>query len=238
MATYVIGDIHGRLVTFISMLDKLKLDKERDTLYLLGDYTDSGPDGIGVIQHIMNMQDQGFKVHCLMGNHDKMMLDVIDYQGDSDEEYQDRQVVSSLGAVPVTFIYDLGQVPQKKSSKNKAQQVIKDQKETYALLSKAVTHAKEVPGLGPYLADIPLLCSMIYDYAKGQYREVPIGTIIGCTAALIYFVSPIDMIPDFIPVVGQLDDVGVLVYALKAVHQDLQEYNRWKQGKVIQHAGA
>ena len=89
MATYVIGDIHGRLVTFISMLDKLKLDKERDTLYLLGDYTDSGPDGIGVIQHIMNMQDQGFKVHCLMGNHDKMMLDVIDYQGDSDEEYQD-----------------------------------------------------------------------------------------------------------------------------------------------------
>ena len=149
-----------------------------------------------------------------------------------------RQVVSSLGAVPVTFIYDLGQVPQKKSSKNKAQQVIKDQKETYALLSRAVTHAKEVPGLGPYLADIPLLCSMIYDYAKGQYREVPIGTIIGCTAALIYFVSPIDMIPDFIPVVGQLDDVGVLVYALKAVHQDLQEYDRWKQGKVIQHAGA
>lgn len=92
MATYVIGDIHGRLVTFISMLDKLKLDKERDTLYLLGDYTDSGPDGIGVIQHIMNMQDQGFKVHCLMGNHDKMMLDVIDYQGDSDEEYQDKVV--------------------------------------------------------------------------------------------------------------------------------------------------
>ena len=98
MATYVIGDIHGRLVTFISMLDKLKLDKERDTLYLLGDYTDSGPDGIGVIQHIMNMQDQGFKVHCLMGNHDKMMLDVIDYQGDSDEEYQDNNV-QNMGRV-------------------------------------------------------------------------------------------------------------------------------------------
>lgn len=89
MATYVMGDIHGRLVTFISMLDKIKFDKEKDTLYLLGDYTDSGPDGVGVIQHIMNMQAQGFRVHCLMGNHDKMMLDVVDYQGDSDEEYQD-----------------------------------------------------------------------------------------------------------------------------------------------------
>ena len=89
MATYVLSDIHGRLVTFISMMDKIKLDKEKDTLYLLGDYIDSGPDGVGVIQHIMNMQDQGFRVHCLMGNHDKMMLDVVDYQGDSDEEYQD-----------------------------------------------------------------------------------------------------------------------------------------------------
>ena len=89
MATYVMGDIHGRLVTFISMLDKIKFDKEKDTLYLLGDYTDSGTDGVGVIQHIMNMQAQGFRVHCLMGNHDKMMLDVVDYQGDSDEEYQD-----------------------------------------------------------------------------------------------------------------------------------------------------
>lgn len=89
MATYVMSDIHGRSVTFISMLDKIHLDKEKDTLYLLGDYTDSGPDGIGVIKCIMNMQAEGFKVHCLMGNHDKMMLDVIDYQGDSDEEYQD-----------------------------------------------------------------------------------------------------------------------------------------------------
>lgn len=53
MATYVMGDIHGRLVTFISMLDKIKLDKEKDILYLLGDYTDSGPDGVGVIQHII-----------------------------------------------------------------------------------------------------------------------------------------------------------------------------------------
>lgn len=37
MATYVMSDIHGRPVTFISVLDKIKLDKEKDTLYLLGD---------------------------------------------------------------------------------------------------------------------------------------------------------------------------------------------------------
>lgn len=141
------------------------------------------------------------------------------------------QMLHSLGEnVPITLIYDLGQVPQKKSCKNKAKQVVKDKKQTADLLNKAVYHAREVPGLGPYLADIPLLCSMIYDYVKGEYREIPIGTIIGCTAALLYFVSPIDLIPDFIPVVGQVDDVVVLVHALKAVHQDLQNYGAWKTG--------
>lgn len=144
------------------------------------------------------------------------------------------QMTNSLGQVPITFIYDLGQIPQKKSSKRKAELVVKDKKATTDLLNKAIRHAQEVPGLGPYVADIPLLCNMIYDYVKGLYREIPIGTIIGCTAALLYFVSPIDLIPDFIPVVGQVDDVAVLAYVLKAVHNDLQEYGKWKNSQTSQ----
>jgi serine/threonine protein phosphatase 1 len=57
------------------MIDKIGLDKEKDTLYLLGDYVDWGPDGVGVIQQIMKMQKDGFSIKCLMGNHEKMMLD-------------------------------------------------------------------------------------------------------------------------------------------------------------------
>lgn len=86
----------------------------------------------------------------------------------------------------------------------------------------------EIPGLGEYLQDIPLVCSMIIDYTKGRYKAVPISTIIGLTAAILYFVSPVDLIPDFIPVIGQIDDIGVLIFALKRAHNDIMEYKAWK----------
>ena len=83
------SDIHRQLNSFHSMIDKIGLDKEKDTLYLLGDYVDWGPDGVGVIQQIMKMQKDGFSIKCLMGNHEKMMLDVIDNLVLSGEEYQE-----------------------------------------------------------------------------------------------------------------------------------------------------
>lgn len=139
------------------------------------------------------------------------------------------QLVNSLGPnIPMVFIYDMSQVPQKRSSKGKAESILKDKKAMNELLNRAVKQAQEVPGLGPYLAYIPLLCSMVYDYVNKDYRAVPVGTIIGITAALLYLVSPVDLIPDFIPVVGQMDDAAVIAYVLKSVNNDLKEYQKWK----------
>ena len=55
-------------------------------------------------------------------------------------------------------------------------------------------------------------------YFSKQYIDVPWQTIVLAIAALIYFVSPIDLIPDFIPVVGYLDDVAVISF-VAAFHQ-------------------
>ena len=79
--------------------------------------------------------------------------------------------------------------------------------------------------------DIPTLCDIVRDYVKGNYKEVPVGSIIAALAALIYFVSPIDAIPDFIPVVGYLDDVTVIAVALQFIHSDLEEYRKWKEAQ-------
>ncbi|MDR9458483.1 MAG: DUF1232 domain-containing protein, partial [Salegentibacter sp.] len=46
--------------------------------------------------------------------------------------------------------------------------------------------------------------------------------------ALLYVLSPIDLIPDFLPFVGYLDDAAVFAALLKYVRLDLQKYRDWK----------
>ncbi len=78
MRNIAISDIHGCLLTFKALLhDKLNLTK-KDTLYLLGDYIDRGPNSKGVIDYVWTLQDAGYTVHCLRGNHEQMLLQVRD----------------------------------------------------------------------------------------------------------------------------------------------------------------
>lgn len=73
MGTYCISDIHGHLVEFKSLIEKIKFSKD-DTLYLLGDYVDQGEESMQLILYIIELQNQGYNINCLMGNHDLMML--------------------------------------------------------------------------------------------------------------------------------------------------------------------
>lgn len=63
---------------------------------------------------------------------------------------------------------------------------------------------------------------------KGEYKTVPKGTIAAVVFALLYFISPIDLIPDPIPVVGYLDDAAVIAACVKMVGADLQRFRDWE----------
>lgn len=77
MARYALTDIHGCAKTFKTLVtDLLKLKKE-DELYILGDLVNKGPDSKGVIDFILHLQKQHYRVYCLRGNHDHMLLKAI-----------------------------------------------------------------------------------------------------------------------------------------------------------------
>jgi serine/threonine protein phosphatase 1 len=73
MRELVIGDIHGCIRSFQGLLDAVALQKS-DTLILLGDYVDRGPDSCAVVEKIIELQEQCNLV-AIFGNHEQMMLD-------------------------------------------------------------------------------------------------------------------------------------------------------------------
>ena len=81
-----------------------------------------------------------------------------------------------------------------------------------------------------YLDDAVLLFSLVKDYASGAYRDIPFNIIAAAGAALLYVLSPIDLIPDFIPVLGYLDDAAVIAFCLNLMEKDLATYKVWKDG--------
>lgn len=73
MPAFAISDIHGCKVTFQNLLTSINFSRQ-DELFLLGDYVDRGPDSRGVLDFIFQLQTAGYSLHCLMGNHEEMLL--------------------------------------------------------------------------------------------------------------------------------------------------------------------
>jgi uncharacterized membrane protein YkvA (DUF1232 family) len=76
--------------------------------------------------------------------------------------------------------------------------------------------------------DLKLLFPLIKDYWKGTYRDVSLKSIIIFVVALAYIISPIDLIPDYIPGLGQIDDAVILGLSLYFLEKDLRKYKEWK----------
>lgn len=71
MALYLIGDIQGCDTALQRLLDTLAFSPSRDTLYILGDLVNRGPDSAAVLRRMI---DYGDAAHCLLGNHDLNLL--------------------------------------------------------------------------------------------------------------------------------------------------------------------
>lgn len=75
---------------------------------------------------------------------------------------------------------------------------------------------------------IQLLFQLAKDYANGNYKDVSNASIVAIIGSLLYFISPIDVIPDFILGIGFLDDAFIIGYVFNKVAKELDKYQSWK----------
>jgi uncharacterized membrane protein YkvA (DUF1232 family) len=89
--------------------------------------------------------------------------------------------------------------------------------------------------LGAVRRDAQALVRMAKEVITGRYRGLPKRSLIAIVAALIYFLDPLDLLPDFLPLFGFADDAAVLFWVASRMRKDLDAFLRWEvgQGPVI-----
>ena len=115
------------------------------------------------------------------------------------------------------------------SGYRKSEALLNNKDELDDFLYRLEQKIKEMPLVGEEFSVIPIMISLIKHYVEGKYTTVPYGTILAIMSALIYVLSPVDIIPDFIPFVGHLDDVAVIGLCLSMVKTDIEAYDEWRQ---------
>ena len=109
-----------------------------------------------------------------------------------------------------------------------AEKILEDKDKMEEFLQKLEKKLQTIPLAGESLSTIPTLIYLIKRDIQKEYTEIPLGTIIAVISALLYWVSPIDILPDAIPGVGYIDDAFVLAACLKLVGNDIEEYKKWR----------
>lgn len=109
----------------------------------------------------------------------------------------------------------------------KAKNVLKDPSKVNELLLNAEGRLKTIPHLGEKLADIPVLLSMLNDWIHKKYK-ISMQTLIVMIGAILYFVLPVDFIPDAVPVLGFIDDAGVISICCQMISPDINKYKQWQ----------
>jgi uncharacterized membrane protein YkvA (DUF1232 family) len=73
---------------------------------------------------------------------------------------------------------------------------------------------------------------MFQAYFNGSYRRIPFKTILWSFVTLLYVISPLDFIPDIIPVLGWLDDITMIGLLMKSFKRDLEVFLHWELGRA------
>ena len=115
----------------------------------------------------------------------------------------------------------------------KADALVRNPKEMLKLLSLGEQRLAKVEAgpLTPIKTDLRTLLRMLQAAGEGRYRHLSKKNLALAGVGLLYLVSPLDVIPDFLPG-GFADDAAVVGFVVKKLRTELGAFERWEQGIV------
>ena len=110
-----------------------------------------------------------------------------------------------------------------------AEATLDNEEKMSAFLDKLKVKMKSLPMVGNVLSNVPTMFKLLNSYFKGEYEDIPRKQLLIIVSALTYLISPIDLIPDLIPVVGLIDDMAVISACIKLTKPELEKYLKWRE---------
>lgn len=114
---------------------------------------------------------------------------------------------------------------------NKAQEIAASQDKLKHLLQQVTHKVQQLidsPAVVAIRRQLDIFIRMLTAHVKGRYKGLSNRSLGLLVLGLLYFALPLDLVPDFIPFVGYVDDLSVLLGIYKSLQTDIEQFLFWE----------
>lgn len=118
----------------------------------------------------------------------------------------------------------------------KAKETLSENEKVKGLISEVKDKVEEINSDSDerttFIYQLQVIIRMVRAHINGSYRAFSATTILTLVFALVYFITPIDLIPDFIPALGLTDDISLVYFVFKSLADDIAKFRVWEEANA------
>ncbi len=120
--------------------------------------------------------------------------------------------------------------PFLRRSIGKARGVVGRRVRLWDVLRKAVDKMGRTPALLPrFRTELGAFARLLYRWLRGEYTDFSKTPLVLITAGLLYFINPMDLIVDFLPGIGYLDDAALIAILYQSLRPEIKKFEAWEK---------
>lgn len=119
------------------------------------------------------------------------------------------------------------------SAVSSAKRLVKHPDQLRQLIEETLTKMqKHSAAIREIFADLQIILRLVKAWLAGDYKDISLKSIAILIAAILYFLNPFDAIPDVIPAIGYVDDVGVVAWVIKTLKDEIEKFRVWESARA------